>query len=212
MEQFDVLDCAGVKTGGLIDRDKAHTTGAWHGAFHCQIAYPRDGRVMTLFQLRSRAKKIASGKYDVSVGGHYSAGEGPETAGPREIEEELGLRVSYASIVPLGKRVFVCCFAPGVREFEFQDIFLLPLDGPPHEVVLQRSEVDAVLEMDVEQGVRFFQGDIAALDCALTRSDGGRERVTVRSDEFVRCHDRYYLKLLQLVRRYYGGDRRGLAI
>lgn len=210
-EQFDILDCTGEKTGEYIDRDRAHATGAWHGAFHCLIVYSCAGRATVLFQLRSREKKIAPGKFDVSVGGHYSAGEGPATAGPREIMEELGLAVSFDSLLPLGKRTFVYCFTPGVREYEFQDVYLLPL-GNLTGLSFQKSEVEGALEMDVESGIRLFQGDVSSLACVFLAEDGVRNLLQVRPDDFVPCHDHYYLKLLQLARRYFDGERRGLVI
>ena len=91
MEIFDVLDCRGGKTGKTIARDEAHRTGAWHGAFHCLIIYEREGRGYALFQKRSDLKKIAPGKLDVSVGGHYGAGENAALAGARENKKEIGL-------------------------------------------------------------------------------------------------------------------------
>ncbi|MDH4163749.1 MAG: NUDIX domain-containing protein [Nitrospirota bacterium] len=211
-EQFDVLDRAGKRTGRMIKRDEAHASGAWHGAFHCLITYHREGRLCALFQLRSRDKKIAAGKFDVSVGGHYAAGEGPETAGPREISEELGLAVPFSALVSLGKRVFVYGFQPGVQECEFQDVFLLPLDGPLSHLSLQKEEVDGVLEMDVEKGIRLFCAEIPSLEAALTRSNGAQERVFVRSEDFVPSLDNYYLKLLQLAKRYSRGEQAVLLI
>ncbi|HEX9113520.1 MAG TPA: NUDIX domain-containing protein, partial [Nitrospirota bacterium] len=119
MEIFNVLDCSGLNTGEVIQRDEAHRAGVWHGAFHCLVIAERDGRGYALFQKRSLAKKIAPGKFDVSVGGHYAAGEDAKAAGPREMKEELGLDVRFSELLPVGRRVFVYCFRPGVKEYEF---------------------------------------------------------------------------------------------
>jgi isopentenyldiphosphate isomerase len=158
VEYFDILDCSGKKTGEVIERDEAHRTGTWHGAFHGLILYEKDNRGYVLFQKRSLNKKIAPGRFDVSVGGHYAAGEDARTAGPREIREELGLDVRFDEFISAGRRVFVYCFSPGVTEYEFQDIFLLPRKIQPEQLVLQQEEVDGVLEMDVEQGYRSLPG------------------------------------------------------
>ncbi len=212
MELFDILDCRGQKTGDTIDRDEAHRTGTWHGAFHGVIIYERDGKGYALFQKRSLLKKIAPGKYDVSVGGHYSAGENAAVAGPREIREELGLDVRFQDLVPIGRRTFVFCFEPGVKEYEFQDVFLLPHDFQSQQFVLQADEVDSLIELSIDDGIGMFSGTLPAVQCRLFRSGAGVERVSVSPKEFVPCLDQYYLKLLQISKRYLGGERRGLVI
>jgi isopentenyldiphosphate isomerase len=212
LEQFDVLDCNGRKTGARIGRDEAHANAVWHGAFHCLIFYRRQGRERALFQRRAREKKIAPGLFDVSVGGHYAAGEGAAAAGPREIREELGLTVPFSSLVPVGRRVFVFCFTPGVFEYEFQDVFLLPLDAIPDRLILQPGEVDAVLELDVEQGIGLFSSRTTAANGVLTARTGEEGASTVCPADFVPCIDSYYLKILMLARRYAKGEREALAI
>jgi isopentenyldiphosphate isomerase len=211
-EQFNVLDCAGEPTGAWISRGAAHSEGVWHGAFHCLIFYQREGKTFALFQKRSSGKKIAPGRFDVSVGGHYAVGEDAGTAGPREIREELGLIVSPAEFIPLGRRIFVHCFTPGIKEMEFQDVFLLPLSAPPQGLVLQPDEVEAVMEMEVEEGIDLFAGRNASLALPMLLRDGTSVRTTVRAGDFVPCIDRYYLKMLILVRRYMAGERDSLAI
>lgn len=212
MEIFDVLDCTGKRTGAVIPRDEAHRTGVWHGAFHCLVVSERDSRGYAFFQKRSALKKIAPGRFDVSVGGHYAAGEDARTAGPREIREELGLDVRYSELVPLGRRVFVYCFTPGVIEQEFQDVFLLPRTIAPAELALQQEEVDGVLELEVEEGIRLFSGGTRSTAGLFLAGSAKPERVTVTAEDFVPCLDSYYLKLLLLARRYLNGERELLVI
>jgi isopentenyldiphosphate isomerase len=211
-EQFDVLDCAGRKTGAVIGRDVAHASGAWHGAFHCLIIYRRQGRELALFQKRSGTKRIAPGKFDVSVGGHYAAGEDAVTAGPREIGEELGLAVPFPALVPVGRRVFVYCYTAGTVEHEIQDVFLLPRSLVPGDLSLQKEELDGIIEMDVEQGIALFAGKMPAIPLSLVRPSGAQDRILVAADDFVPCLDNYYLKLLVLARRYMAGERDLLII
>ncbi|HTG01345.1 MAG TPA: NUDIX domain-containing protein [Nitrospirota bacterium] len=210
MEFFDILDCRGEKTGETISRDEAHRTGVWHGAFHCLIVNRLKGTV--LFQKRSRDKKIAPARYDVSVGGHYASGEQVEDAAPREIREELGLEVQFSDLIPVGKRIFVYCFAEGVREYEFQDVFLLPAHVESHALKLQREELDGVIEMDVEKGIALLSGALPVLEQMLLKPDGRTESATVSKQDFVPCLDEYYLKLLLIARRYVNGERSMLII
>jgi len=206
------LDCRGARTGEVIPRDEAHRAGVWHGAFHCLIIYVRDGEGYALFQKRSAKKKIAPGKFDVSVGGHYASGEDAKTAGPREIKEELGLSVSFDELLALGRRIFVYCFDKGVTEYEFQDAFFLPRAVRPETLVLQADEVDGVLEMALEDGIRLFSGKEGKVKGRLSRNFQAAERVFVAARDFVPCLDNYYLKLLLLAQRYFAGDRDFLLI
>lgn len=210
-ELFDVLDCAGRKTGATIAREDAHRTGVWHGAFHCLLVYERDRKPCALFQKRSLKKLIAAGKFDVSVGGHYVAGEDAASAGPREIREELGLTVPFGELVPVGRRVFVYGFSPGITEYELQDVFLYPRTNGFRDLVLQDDEVDAVIELDVDTGVRLFSGAISNA-VAMLVSPGYGSAVVVTADDFVPSLDHYYLKLLLLARRYLNGERDLLVI
>ena len=211
-EHFDILNCRGTKTGEGISRDEAHRAGVWHGAFHCLIIYVRDGKGYALFQKRSAQKKIAPGKFDVSVGGHYASGEDARTAGPREIEEELGLRVSFDELLPIGRRIFVYCFDKEVTEYEFQDVFFLPRPVRPETLVLQPDEVDGVLEVAPEDGIRLFSGREGNVKGRLRRNFQAEERVSIAASDFVPCLDNYYLKLMLLAQRYLTGDRDFLLI
>jgi isopentenyldiphosphate isomerase len=212
METFDVLDCAGRRTGELVSRDDAHRGRVWHGAFHCLVIYEREGGQYALFQKRAADKKIAPGKFDVSVGGHYSAGEDAAVAGPREIGEELGMEVKFQELVPLGRRVFVYCFTPGVTEYEFQDVFLLPGTVAPGELKLQKEEVEAVLEVELASGIGLFSGRENRVEGMLAKADGVPNKIGVTAGEFVPCLDNYYLKLLLLAKRYFEGERELLFI
>ncbi len=212
MELFDVLDCTGAKTGERVTRDEAHKSGAWHGAFHCVILYERGGKGYALFQKRSASKRIAPGKFDVSVGGHYASGEDASIAGHREISEELGLEVKFRDLLPLGRRVFVYCFTPGVREYEFQDVFFLPRQVQPEKIKLQKEEVDGLLEMEVEAGIELFCGRKQRIKCSVRLGNGALQPAFVSSRDFVPCLDNYYCKLLLLAQRYAAGERDNLFI
>ncbi len=199
-------------TGETVARDEAHRTGVWHGAFHCLITYEREGRGYALFQRRSLSKKIAPGRYDVTAGGHYSAGESATDAGPRELREEIGLDVKFSDLFPIGRRVFVYCFTPGVKECEFQDVFLLPLSAQPTGITLEKEEVDGVIEMEVDAGIRLFAREVPYAECRLSKDGEKNDLVRVSANDFVTCLDNYYLKLLLLAKRYFNGERRILFI
>jgi len=211
-EYFDILDCRGIKTGEIISRDEAHSSGVWHGAFHCLIIREFEGRRTVLFQKRSYAKKIAPGKFDVSVGGHYTIGEDATIAGPREIMEELGINIKFSDLAPIGRRIFVYCFTAGVKEYEFQDVFLLSRDVLPGQFVLQQDELDGMIELDLDEGIALFSGKKPFIIAKFQHPDGRLDQLTVTTEDFVPCVDEYYLKLLVITRRYFDGDRDFLRI
>jgi hypothetical protein len=149
----------------------------------------------------------------VSVGGHYASGEDAATAGPREIKEELGLDVPFQELIPLGRRVFAYGAVSGVREHEFQDIFLLNRSIEPGGLALQQEELEGVLEMDVDSGVVLFSGKQSEVPASFYRiGRSSAERINVSAADFVSCVDNYYLKLLLIVRRYWRGERELLVI
>ncbi len=91
MELIDILDAQGNKTGRVKPKAEVHRDGDWHRAVHVWFLGP-DGRV--LMQRRSQSKENNPGKWDVSVAGHLSAGEGSVQAALREIREEIGLTLA----------------------------------------------------------------------------------------------------------------------
>ncbi|HUL01054.1 MAG TPA: NUDIX domain-containing protein [Nitrospirota bacterium] len=213
LEYVDVLDCAANKTGEIITRYAAHRTGTWHGAFHCLIVYEREGQGYVLFQKRSMSKKIAPGKFDVSVGGHYASGEDAATAGPREIKEELGLDIKFKDLYPIGRRIFVHGQRRGIVEHEFQDVFLLLRPLVPHTLTLQQEELDGVIEMGVKEGIKLFSQKELQTPCLFYENRGASNSIlSVSADDFVFCIDNYYLKLLLLTQRFLHGAHDPLVI
>jgi hypothetical protein len=146
------------------------------------------------------------------VGGHYSTGEDAAVAGPREIQEELGIDVCFGDLLCVGRRIFVYCFAPGIKEYEFQDVFLLRRNIRPEQLMLQPEELDGTIELDVEKGIELFSGKTLRAQVPFTKTGGETAPVSITIDDFVPCLDKYYLKLLLLVQRYVNGDREHLLI
>jgi 8-oxo-dGTP pyrophosphatase MutT (NUDIX family) len=148
----------------------------------------------------------------VTVGGHYAAGEDAAKAGPREIREEIGLEVPFSDLVPVGRRVFVYCFTPDVTEFELQDVFLLRRSAGTSDLLIQPEELEGIMMLDIEEGIKLFSGTIPYVETVLFGIDRLGHDVEVRAGDFVPCMDDYYLKMLLLGRRYLRGERELLRI
>ncbi len=91
MEEYvDILDeVSGEVTGEKISKKEAHRTGRWHGSIHIWIISEDKKRI--LLQRRCADKDLFPNMWDISVGGHISAGEDALVSAKRELREELGL-------------------------------------------------------------------------------------------------------------------------
>ena len=93
-ELLDIFD-ENLRHLGVKERTAVHRDGDWHRVFHCWVIY-RDaaGCDFMVLQKRGPDKDIFPNALDVSVGGHYEAGESM-AEGVREVREELGIEVAF---------------------------------------------------------------------------------------------------------------------
>lgn len=120
---------------------------------------------MVLLQRRAATKDLEPGKLDVSVGGHYRAGELFLDA-IREAEEELGLSFRPGQLEYLGtaksERHYPRMEPPRIDR-EFQEVYVGLDDRPLDEYRLPPAEVDTVYELPVEAALALFtHGQYAA--------------------------------------------------
>ncbi len=140
MELFDVLDENGNFTGEVKSREKVHLEGDWHRTVHCWVL---NEKRELLLQLRGPNQEANPNMWDTSCAGHISAGEDVGTSVERELEEELGVIASSASLIHLG----TCKgeFKSGeVMDREFSEIFLLRDISKSYNFKLCEKEVSAV--------------------------------------------------------------------
>ncbi|CAM9522697.1 unnamed protein product [Hapterophycus canaliculatus] len=95
------------------------------------------------------------GMWDVSVGGHFTAGEGSLETAIKEVSEELGLSCGEESLRFVGT---VATMAKGSTPMhgdfvcnEYKDIYLLRHDGPVEELNFPPSEVEDVKLVPMDQ-------------------------------------------------------------
>lgn len=151
-ELLDVLDEHGTPTGERKERSLVHADGDWHRSLHLWIINA-DNQV--LFQRRSADKVIEPGKIDVSVGGHFGAGEGLEEV-MREVDEELGFLVEASELIKLASRKTER-FYDHATDREFQDVYVLRRDAPLNSYQLTCSEVSVVYELPVAGAIELFR-------------------------------------------------------
>jgi len=144
MEFFDVIDENGLKTGAIVEREKAHRLGICHRVVQVWIINSNNE---VLLQKRSLTKDSYPGKWYASLGGHIEAGEDNIQSIKREFMEELGLDVSnkldeirylftFKEIEYLNGGDFI--------DNEFYDVYYLKIDIDLDELLLQEEEVSEV--------------------------------------------------------------------
>lgn len=195
---------------GRLSRLEAHRTGAWHACFHCWIVRPGNGGTL-LWQRRAPDKLLFPNLLDVSVGGHYLSGE-TTADGLRELEEELGVRVAFDALVPLGVKIDLAN-QNGIVNREFCDVFLLVRDQAPADYPLNRVEVAGLEEIGIDDGLRLFFGEtdtIAARGVLWNAETKRWEMITheVDTGDFVPRLDSYYRTILIMAQRMLRGERR----
>jgi isopentenyldiphosphate isomerase len=163
-EPFDLCDERGRPIGQIKPRALVHRDGDWHRSFHCWVVVPRDpGGPDIVLQQRTPQKETWGGLWDVSVGGHYRAGEGI-AGGLREIAEELGLQVAADELIHVGWRREEVFYPNGLIEREIQDVFFLRRELELAAFAPDPSEVTAVALVPAGALARLAAGGSARLE------------------------------------------------
>lgn len=197
---------------GTEDKKTAHAKGLWHRTFSALAINPTTQRVFL--------QKKAPGRYsfdrpdyaDITVGGHYHAGEAiPD--GVREIREELGLPVAYGDLHPIGLRQTAVTLAPDYIEHEFQHWHLIPLDVALEDIPLADAEVSGLVDIALHDAIALAGGDADTVPARYaTRTDTGLEcrEATLTTADFIPNYlmlDQLYLRLFVAARRFCIGER-----
>lgn len=107
-----------------------------------------------LLQKRAADKDAFPGCWDISSVGHIPAGDDWKTSALRELKEELGVEAKPEDLHWLGKHKveFDGVFhGQPFHNRQVSALFVLPLDKPESEFVLQESEIEAVRWMDINE-------------------------------------------------------------
>lgn len=151
-ELLDVLDGNGRPTGETKERARVHADGDWHRALHLWVVTP-GGSV--IFQRRSENKDTNPGLIDVSVGGHYRAGE-DFTDVLREAHEELGCEPSLPEVGHLHDRRVERSY-PGLRDREFQHVYVTVRDAPLTSYEPACREVTVLYEVPLPAALALYR-------------------------------------------------------
>ncbi|MAS34584.1 MAG: NUDIX hydrolase [Anaerolineaceae bacterium] len=200
-EQLDIYN-ENMQHLGIKDRDAVHRDGDWHRTFHCWLCY-RDaqGQDFVIFQKRGPDKEFHANLLDVSAAGHYESGEALAD-GVREVEEELGIRVDFDDLLPVGIRYSVYR-ENALVDYEFNEVFLLRDDRPLAAYQPQPNEVSDLVRVNIDAALALFHGDCTAIP-AMSRAAG---TIDVQQADFVYPLDQYTYRVLILAKRFLDGEK-----
>jgi len=203
-ELFDVCDAEGRPTGRTKRRADVHRDGDWHRAFHCWVTLEGGDVPVLLLQRRGAQKDTWPLKLDVTVGGHFAAGETLADV-VREAEEEIGLAVTLDELIPLGRRVGSGS-QPGIVDRELQDVFLWRGTGRLEDFHPQPVEVDALLEVPLPDLLRLLAGQADWAQARIVRPGHPPEAQVITKADFIPSPDRYFQRVASLIERLLRGE------
>ena len=148
-ELLDIIDQLGNKLGYSLPRDEVHKTGLWHRTVHIWVLNLQNE---LLLQKRALTKETFPGLWDISAAGHITAGDNSGTAACRELQEELGIRVSEKELTYLFTITGI--YEDRVRPFidhELTDVYLLRKDIPLDKKTMRSAEVDDVRYFGIDE-------------------------------------------------------------
>jgi len=200
-ELFDIYDEA-LNHIGVKPRDAVHRDGDWHQVFHCWvIGREANGDPYLILQKR-RDHLDYPNKIDISAAGHLKAGETVRD-GLRELEEELGLRVAFEDLIPLGIRVGIHRIGEFV-DCQICHVFLYECDRPLHAYHYQRAEIAGLVKLRINDAMSLFSGQV---DCVKAASVGlDTADIALTREDFIKSVDNYVMKILILAGRYFAGE------
>ena len=202
-EHFDIYDESLVHIG-VKSREAVHRDGDWHQVFHCWvIGRELDGSEFVILQIRCDDKDLYPGKVDISAAGHLEAGESVAD-GVREIEEELGLRVRFQDLVPLGRRLGIARYRDMV-DCQISHVFFHECSQPLADYTYRKAEIAGLLKLPLNTGLSLLSGEI---DSVMVEAVGfSADRLTISAADFIPSVDQYALKALLLAKRYFAGEK-----
>lgn len=161
MEYIDILDKKGNPTGEAKSRKEVHENGYWHRAVHIWIINSKNE---LLVQKRSPKKINNPNRWDISSAGHVESGGNPTDTALRELNEELGLKITADEL----EHVFTVKYQSILNEGayinnEFDEVFLVLMDLDLSKINIQQEELTEVkfihykeLEKNIKNGNKEF--------------------------------------------------------
>jgi len=214
MALVDIYTDRNEPAGYAVEKKEAHAKGLWHRVFTCLIINKDTKSVFLQKKTPGRYSFDRPDYMDVTVGGHYEAGEKIED-GIRELKEETGFHASFNQLISIGQRQTSVILAEDYNNNEFQHIFLFPTDKQIENFEFIDTEVRGIVEIPVIEGIKLMRGEIKHLEVkscfANSDLDSKKEIITlnITQEDFVPAYlktDEFMIRLFIAAHRYLAGE------
>lgn len=160
---------------GEKEREDVHREGDWHEVFHCWVLEKRNEDWWIYLQQRSLKKKDYPGDFDITAAGHLEALETVED-GVRELQEELGISVSFRELEQLGVIPYQI-HTPDINDAEFAHVFLYRHPGTLEDFSIQEEELEGIYATRLRDFLHLISHEKEQIPCVgYVQRDGKREK------------------------------------
>jgi len=137
-EYIDILNDHGAISGKTCLKSEAHKNGFFHQSAHIWIF---DKNKNVLIQKRAADKDTFPNLWDISVAGHISAGELPIDAAIREVEEEIGMKITKNKLQYIGTSTNKVLHKIDLIDYELHHIYVCCINFNIETLKIQQEEV-----------------------------------------------------------------------
>ncbi len=205
VEYVDILTPPAFEKSGVVkQKDEAIKNEDWIGTFTLWILQSSPTPAI-IYQQRNPDKLWEPGKLDLTVGGHYQAGE-TIFGGLREVKEELGKVYKENELTYLGRRLYVGPDTNKHVRHNVVDIFFATDNSPLPSYILQTEEVFALVICPIQKLLEVHTKKTSFIAHGLNNK-GEKISIPVSIDSFPYNWDNYHFKIAQLANRYLKGEK-----
>ncbi len=194
---------------GVAGRREIHELGHWHITFHAWVVARVNATTYMLFQKRHSSKDTHPNKLDISAAGHYLYGERVED-GIRELQEELGISVTYEELTPIG--IFKGTYhSESVVDREFNRVYLVETKGGLGQFAIQEDELSGLYFIELEWFQALRKGNCTHVEAQgfEFNANGEKEWRTERFilNDFANQPEGYYDFIIEKIQEKVGGRK-----
>ncbi|MFB7640797.1 NUDIX hydrolase [Peribacillus butanolivorans] len=187
---------------GVATREEAHRIGHWHEVFHCWFVSREAGVDYIYLQHRCAKKKDYPNLLDITAAGHLLAHE-TIYDGVREINEEIGIEVSFDELVSLGVIEYHVTKENFIDK-EIANVFLYESTQCFNDFTLQKEEVSGMVKVELDDFEDLWAGTKEEVNIQGFEINQDDHRIMIDQyvgrDKFVPHDISYYKSIIRLIR------------